>query len=246
MAQRQVLVEHLKEECVKTMSVCRLAVWYLLRFIMYFLLRCSHSLWNNAGFPKKSNLTIEDDTELQDWSFGIYYSGREMEVTSGGSSWAQSTENPGTQRQMKNLRATCRNDELSNVFRRLVCGEVQIPRLVWGVKSRDNLTEDKMAKNLIKIDIVSDTVCPWCFIGKKYLEKAMRSCEDKFDFEVILHLYAEFGHNLNFQVTEKSTSPCLHIHVWTNWPETRPRKSCTPFYAPKLFAYSHVSQVSPV
>ncbi|KAG6542201.1 hypothetical protein Mapa_016434 [Marchantia paleacea] len=46
-----------------------------------------------------------------------------------------------------------------------------------------------MAKNLIKIDILSDTVCPWCFIGKKYLEKAMDSCKDKFDFEVRWHPY---------------------------------------------------------
>lgn len=25
------------------------------------------------------------------------------------------------------------------------------------------------------IDIVSDTVCPWCFVGKKNLEKAMEA-----------------------------------------------------------------------
>ena len=25
----------------------------------------------------------------------------------------------------------------------------------------------------MKIDVVSDTVCPWCFIGKRRLEKAL-------------------------------------------------------------------------
>jgi predicted DsbA family dithiol-disulfide isomerase len=34
------------------------------------------------------------------------------------------------------------------------------------------------------IDIVSDTVCPWCFVGKKNLEKAMEASKDKYDFDV--------------------------------------------------------------
>lgn len=43
-----------------------------------------------------------------------------------------------------------------------------------------------MAK-LIKITIVSDTVCPWCFIGKRRLEKAIRavkSTDPDVNFEV--------------------------------------------------------------
>jgi predicted DsbA family dithiol-disulfide isomerase len=39
-------------------------------------------------------------------------------------------------------------------------------------------------KKLIKIDVSSDVVCPWCFIGKKNLDKAMEQTMDKFDFEV--------------------------------------------------------------
>ncbi|KAF9112913.1 hypothetical protein BGX27_002578 [Mortierella sp. AM989] len=31
----------------------------------------------------------------------------------------------------------------------------------------------------IKVDIVSDTVCPWCYIGKKRLEKAITSFKSK-------------------------------------------------------------------
>jgi predicted DsbA family dithiol-disulfide isomerase len=41
-------------------------------------------------------------------------------------------------------------------------------------------------KKLIQIDVSSDTVCPWCFVGKKNLEKAMEQNKDKFDFEVSL------------------------------------------------------------
>jgi predicted DsbA family dithiol-disulfide isomerase len=41
-------------------------------------------------------------------------------------------------------------------------------------------------KQLIQIDVSSDTVCPWCFVGKKNLEKAIEQTKDKFDFEVSL------------------------------------------------------------
>ncbi|KAJ7524520.1 hypothetical protein O6H91_17G009400 [Diphasiastrum complanatum] len=46
-----------------------------------------------------------------------------------------------------------------------------------------------IGKKLIKIDITSDTVCPWCFIGKKYLEKAMHACSNDYNFEVRWHPY---------------------------------------------------------
>ncbi|KAG0244489.1 thioredoxin-like protein [Mortierella sp. GBAus27b] len=35
------------------------------------------------------------------------------------------------------------------------------------------------AAKTIKVDIVSDTVCPWCFIGKKRLESAIASFKSK-------------------------------------------------------------------
>lgn len=40
------------------------------------------------------------------------------------------------------------------------------------------------AKKPIKIDISSDTVCPWCFVGKKNLDKAMAMSKNQYDFEV--------------------------------------------------------------
>lgn len=39
-------------------------------------------------------------------------------------------------------------------------------------------------KKFIRIDISSDTVCPWCFVGKKNLDKAIALTNDQYDFEV--------------------------------------------------------------
>jgi predicted DsbA family dithiol-disulfide isomerase len=44
-----------------------------------------------------------------------------------------------------------------------------------------------MNKPLIKIDVVSDVVCPWCYIGKRRLEKAIDQLKDKLDFQVEYH-----------------------------------------------------------
>lgn len=41
-----------------------------------------------------------------------------------------------------------------------------------------------MSKPKIKIDIASDVVCPWCYIGKRRIEKAMTELSDQFEFEV--------------------------------------------------------------
>lgn len=36
----------------------------------------------------------------------------------------------------------------------------------------------------LKIDIVSDVVCPWCYIGKRRLEKAITQLKDSYTFEI--------------------------------------------------------------
>jgi predicted DsbA family dithiol-disulfide isomerase len=41
-----------------------------------------------------------------------------------------------------------------------------------------------MTKPLIKVAVVSDVVCPWCYIGKRRLEKAIDQLKDQIDFEV--------------------------------------------------------------
>lgn len=42
-------------------------------------------------------------------------------------------------------------------------------------------------KKTISVDIVSDVVCPWCYVGKKRLEKAMDELKDEYNFEVNFH-----------------------------------------------------------
>eukprot|EP01018_Ginkgo_biloba_P030997 Gb_00212 [translate_table: standard] len=42
-------------------------------------------------------------------------------------------------------------------------------------------------RKLIRIDVTSDTICPWCFIGKKRLEEAMNATKDLYKFEVKWH-----------------------------------------------------------
>ena len=64
-------------------------------------------------------------------------------------------------------------------------------------------------KEKIKIDIVSDVVCPWCTIGYKRLEKAIKELgiEDQVEiewqpFELNPNMPAE-GQNVNEHITEK-------------------------------------------
>lgn len=44
-----------------------------------------------------------------------------------------------------------------------------------------------MTKPIVKIDVVSDVVCPWCYIGKRRLEKAIDQLKNEFDFQVEYH-----------------------------------------------------------
>ncbi|HYG03751.1 MAG TPA: DsbA family oxidoreductase [Chryseosolibacter sp.] len=39
-------------------------------------------------------------------------------------------------------------------------------------------------KPKIKIAVVSDVVCPWCYIGKRRLEEAVKEVEQDFEFEI--------------------------------------------------------------
>ncbi|HMQ00373.1 MAG TPA: DsbA family oxidoreductase [Cyclobacteriaceae bacterium] len=41
-----------------------------------------------------------------------------------------------------------------------------------------------MDKPNMQISIVSDVVCPWCYIGKRRLEKAIQALEHEFSFEL--------------------------------------------------------------
>ncbi|XP_025080181.1 uncharacterized protein LOC112555853 isoform X2 [Pomacea canaliculata] len=45
------------------------------------------------------------------------------------------------------------------------------------------------AKPLVNIDIISDVMCPWCWVGKRKLESSMKALEDKIQFRVRWHPY---------------------------------------------------------
>src|SRR5689334_8109699 len=37
---------------------------------------------------------------------------------------------------------------------------------------------------IIQIDVISDVICPWCFIGKRRLETAIATVNRQYDFRV--------------------------------------------------------------
>lgn len=57
-----------------------------------------------------------------------------------------------------------------------------------------------MEKPLINIGVVSDVVCPWCYIGKRRLQQAMAFESDRFQFEV-----EYFPFELNPHLPEEGT-----------------------------------------
>jgi predicted DsbA family dithiol-disulfide isomerase len=64
-------------------------------------------------------------------------------------------------------------------------------------------------KPKIKIDVVSDVVCPWCYIGKRRLEKAVVELSNAYDFDIEYHPFElnpttpESGLNLQEYLTKK-------------------------------------------
>ena len=63
-----------------------------------------------------------------------------------------------------------------------------------------------MNKPKIKIEAVSDVVCPWCYIGKRRLEKALNELGDKFDFELE---YSPFELNPDMPLTGRNQKEYL-------------------------------------
>jgi predicted DsbA family dithiol-disulfide isomerase len=64
-------------------------------------------------------------------------------------------------------------------------------------------------KSKIKIDVVSDVVCPWCYIGKRRLEKAVDELSSTYDFDIEYHPFElnpttpESGFNQKEYLTKK-------------------------------------------
>ncbi|GMJ16136.1 Protein Disulfide Isomerase [Hibiscus trionum] len=57
------------------------------------------------------------------------------------------------------------------------------------IMAQSSGTGSNIEKKLIRIDVTSDSVCPWCFVGKRNLDKAIAQSKDQFDFEIRWHPY---------------------------------------------------------
>jgi predicted DsbA family dithiol-disulfide isomerase len=55
------------------------------------------------------------------------------------------------------------------------------------INERQLFKEELLMK--IKIDIFSDAICPWCYVGKKRLEKAVAASAKGHEFDVAWHPY---------------------------------------------------------
>lgn len=42
----------------------------------------------------------------------------------------------------------------------------------------------RMQKRVIQIEVVSDVVCPWCYIGKRRMERAVERLRHAYDFDI--------------------------------------------------------------
>ena len=42
-------------------------------------------------------------------------------------------------------------------------------------------------KKVINIDVVSDVICPWCWVGKRKMEAAMAETQEKYEFKIKWH-----------------------------------------------------------
>jgi predicted DsbA family dithiol-disulfide isomerase len=59
-------------------------------------------------------------------------------------------------------------------------------------------------KEKIRIDVVSDVVCPWCYIGKRRLERAVERLANEFEFEVQYHPF-ELNPNMPLSGLDQKT-----------------------------------------
>ncbi len=101
-------------------------------------------------------------------------------------------------------------------------------------------------KKKIKVDVVSDVVCPWCYVGKRRLERAMAELSGDMDFDITYlpfelnpemptegknlkeHLTAKFGgadkfHSITENMKQVALTEGLHFDFdkQTTSPNTR-------------------------
>ncbi|MBL7858679.1 MAG: DsbA family oxidoreductase [Cyclobacteriaceae bacterium] len=79
-----------------------------------------------------------------------------------------------------------------------------------------------MTKPTITIDIVSDIVCPWCYIGKRRLEKAIHAMKDDYTFVLEYHPFElnpdmpAAGLNQQEHLTKKFGGPERYAQITTH------------------------------
>lgn len=61
-------------------------------------------------------------------------------------------------------------------------------------------------KPVINIDVISDVVCPWCYIGKRRLEKAVERLSEKFECNLHYHPF-----ELNPDIPETGVAQKEHL-----------------------------------
>jgi predicted DsbA family dithiol-disulfide isomerase len=67
---------------------------------------------------------------------------------------------------------------------------ITLPSSIFNYKKLNIMAQSlsmQSEKKLITVDITSETVCPWCFIGKRHLNKAMDASKDLYNFRVRWH-----------------------------------------------------------
>ena len=72
----------------------------------------------------------------------------------------------------------------------------------------------------MRVDVWSDVVCPWCYIGKRHLEQALAEFPQAADVEVVWHSY-------QLDPQAPATSPGAYTAPLAAGPRTRSRR-CWP------------------
>lgn len=73
------------------------------------------------------------------------------------------------------------------------------------LRSIDRVSIEVM-KPTIKIAVVSDVVCPWCYIGKRRLERALEMAANEYNFEV-----AYYPFELNPDLSKEGVNQVEHL-----------------------------------
>src|SRR5690606_22767166 len=45
----------------------------------------------------------------------------------------------------------------------------------------------EMERTKVRVDVISDCVCPWCYVGKRRLDEAIEKVADRMEVQVVWH-----------------------------------------------------------